>query len=119
MSTLKRRILAIPQSIHITSISFLLMNNLQSLSLSEKQFFLFLFFMQLQLLISIPFNKIFVRHFLITLLLQNTTLLKTTSLQTPTVFSILMTKSIYYSLVIFTYILQYNILAGNFSKKKH
>jgi len=100
-SILKERILAMPQLTLTTSNSSSLINNLWPLY--KLLSFSFLLFVQLQLLILTPFTETFFWPFLVIQLLQNTSLEIADGLQTPTVFFISMTKSMYYLLVIFTH----------------
>ena len=98
---LKKEILAILQSTFITSNLFSLKNNLWSLY--KLYFFFFLLFVQLQLLISTLYTKTFVHLFLMILLLQNTSLQITSSLQILIVFIISIAESMYYLLIVSIY----------------
>ena len=91
-----------PQSTLTTSNSSSLKNNLQPPY--KLLFFSFLLFIQLQLLILTLYTKTFFQLFLVTQLLQNTSLQMANGLQTPTVFFVLITESIYHLLVISVHI---------------
>ena len=100
-SILKEEVLAISQLTLTTLNQFLLKSNLQ---LSYKLlFFSFLLFAQLQLLIQIFYTEIFFQLFLVTQLLQNTSLQIANGLWISTVFSVLIMEFMYHLLVIFIY----------------
>ena len=90
------------QSTLTTSNQSLLKNNLWPPY--ELLSYFFLFSVQLQSYIWTLYTKTFFWLSLVTQLLQNISLQMANSLQTQIVFSFLITKSMYYLLVIFTYI---------------
>jgi len=102
ISILKRGILAISQSTLTTSNQSSLKNNLQLLY--KLLFSSLLLFMQLQSLIWTLYTKTSFWLSLVTQLLQDISLQMANSLQAQTVFSSLITKSIYHLLVISTYV---------------